>query len=88
MHLCAELAAATWMLEPFGEGSANFHCEHSLLKLKIKKNIAENQWEKHKNQLYQCQTVWIQIRTDILSVLIRVQDVCKSRLHQGKELIK
>ena len=26
--------------------------------------------------LSECQTVWIQIRTDILSVLIRVQTVC------------
>ena len=27
--------------------------------------------------LIECQTVWIQIRTDILSVLIWVQTVCK-----------
>ena len=27
--------------------------------------------------LSECQTVWIQIRTDILSVLIWVQTVCK-----------
>ena len=39
----------------------------------------------------QCQTVWIQIRPDILSGLIWVQTVCKS-CHQktlaGKELIR
>ena len=40
VHLCAELTAASWMLEPFGEVSAIFHYnthrEHSLLKLKRK----------------------------------------------------
>ena len=48
MHICAELSAASWMLEPFGEVGPNFHHEHSLLKSKIKKIIAENQCEKHK----------------------------------------
>ena len=36
------------------------------------------------NQLSKCQTVWIQIRTDILSVLIRVQTVCKGYQHTTK----
>ena len=31
----------------------------------------------HSGALLECQTVWIQIRTDILSVLIWVQTVCK-----------
>ena len=33
---------------------------------------------------YQCQTVWIQIRTDILSVLIWVQTVCIGYQHMTK----
>ena len=38
---------------------------HAKLKLTFSKSLSE------------CQTVWIQIRTDILSVLIWVQTVCK-----------
>ena len=32
----------------------------------------------------ECQTVWIQIRTDILSGLIKVQTVCNSYRHTSK----
>ena len=52
MHLCAELTAAFWTLEPFGEIGANFSLQLSLRtrldKINKKKVIAENQCEKHK----------------------------------------
>ena len=52
MHLCAELTAASWMLEPIGEIGANFSLQNSsrreFAKLNNKKVIAENQCEKHK----------------------------------------
>ena len=52
MHLCAELTAAFWTLEPFGEIGANFSLELSSRtrfdKINEKKIIAENQCEKHK----------------------------------------
>ena len=52
MHLCAELTAASWMLEPIGEIGANFSLQHSsrseFAKIQNKKVIAENQCEKHK----------------------------------------
>ena len=52
MHLCAELTAASWMLEPIGEIGANFSLQLSsrteFAKIKNKKVIAENQCEKHK----------------------------------------
>ena len=52
MHLCAELIAAFWTLEPFGEIGANFSLQLSsrtrFEKLIRKKVIAENQCEKHK----------------------------------------
>ena len=35
-------------------------------------------------KLSECQTVWIQIRTDILSVLIWVQTVCKDNQQTTK----
>ena len=43
--------------------------------------------------LFKCQTVWIQIRTDTLSVLIWVQTVCKgyqqtSKVAASKAIVK
>ena len=52
MHLCAELTAAFWTLEPFGEIGANFSLQLSSRtrfdKINKKKVIAENQCEKDK----------------------------------------
>ena len=52
MHLCAELTASSWMLEPFGEVGANLSLQLSsrtqFAKIKNKKVIAENQCETHK----------------------------------------
>ena len=52
MHLCAELIAASMMLEPLGEDGANFSLQLSsrtqFTKINNKKVIAENQCEKHK----------------------------------------
>ena len=54
MHLqvCAELIAASMMLEPLGEVGANFSLQLSsrtqFTKINNKKEIAENQCEKHK----------------------------------------
>ena len=52
MHLCAELIAASMMLEPLGEVGANFSLQPSsrtqFTKINNKKVIAENQCEKHK----------------------------------------
>ena len=52
MHLCAELIAASMMLEPLGEVGANFSLQLSsrtqFTKINDKKVIAENQCEKHK----------------------------------------
>ena len=52
MHLCAELTATFWTLEPFGEIGANFTLQLSSRtrfdKINNKKVIAENQCEKHK----------------------------------------
>ena len=52
MHLCAELTAAFWTLEPFGEIGANFSLQLSSLtrfdKINKKKVITKNQCEKHK----------------------------------------
>ena len=52
MHLCTELTAAFWTLEPFGEYGANFSLQLSSRtrfdKINKKKVIAENQCEKHK----------------------------------------
>ena len=52
MHLCAELIAASMMLEPLGEIGANFSLQFSsrtqFAKISNKKVIAENQCEKHK----------------------------------------
>ena len=52
MHLCAELTAAFWTLEPFGEIGANLSLQLSSRtrfdKNNKKKVIAENQCEKHK----------------------------------------
>ena len=51
MHLCTELTAAFWTLEPFGEIGANFSLQLSSRtrfdKINKKKVIAENQCEKH-----------------------------------------
>ena len=52
MHLCAELIAASMMLEPLGEVGANCSLQLSsrtqFTKINNKKVIAENQCEKHK----------------------------------------
>ena len=52
MHLCAELIAASMMLEPLGEIGANFSLQLSsrtqFTKIKNKEVIAENECEKHK----------------------------------------
>ena len=52
MHLCAELIAASMMLEPLGEVGAIFSLQLSsrrqFTKINNKKVIAENQCEKHK----------------------------------------
>ena len=51
MHLCADLIATSMMLEPLGEVGANFSLQLSLrtlfTKINNKKDIAENQCEKH-----------------------------------------
>ena len=51
MHPCAELIAASMMLEPLGEVGANFSLQLSsrtqFTKINNKKVIAENQCEKH-----------------------------------------
>ena len=52
VHLCARLTAASCIMEPFGEISANFSLQLSsrtqFAKISYKKVIAENQCEKHK----------------------------------------
>ena len=52
MHLCAELIAASMILEPLGEVGANFSVQLSsrtqFTKINNKIVIAENQCEKHK----------------------------------------
>ena len=52
VHLCTELTAAFWTLEPFGEIGANFSLQLSSRtrfdKINKKKVIPENQCEKHK----------------------------------------
>ena len=52
VHLCAELIAASMMLEPLGEVGANFSLQLSsqtqFTKINNKKVIAENQCEKLK----------------------------------------
>ena len=57
MHLCAELIAASMMLEPLGEVGANFSLQLSsrtqFTKINNKKVIAENQCEKHKKSSLQ-----------------------------------
>ena len=51
VHLCAELIAASMMLEPLGEVGANFSLQLSprtqFTKINNKKVIVENQCEKH-----------------------------------------
>ena len=59
VHLCTELTAAFWTLEPFGEIGANFSLQLSSRtrfdKINKKKVIPENQCEKHKeSSLIQC----------------------------------
>ena len=52
MHLCAELFAASMMLEPLGEVGANISLNLSsrtqFTKINNKNVIAENQCEEHK----------------------------------------
>ena len=56
MRLCAELIAASMMLEPLGEVGANFSLQLSsqtqFTKINNKKVIAENQCEKHKKSIF------------------------------------
>ena len=56
MHLCAELIAASMMLEPIGEVGANFSLQLSsrrqFTKVNNQKVIAENQCEKHKKSSF------------------------------------
>ena len=56
MHLCAELIAASMMLEPLGEVGANFPLQLSsrtqFTKINNKKIIAENKCEKHKKSSF------------------------------------
>ena len=56
MHLCAELIAASMMLEPLGEVGANFSLQLSsrtqLTKINNEKVIAETQCEKHKKSSF------------------------------------
>ena len=64
MHLCAELTAAFWTLEPFGEIGANCSLQLSSRtrfdKINKKKVIAENQCEKHKkSSLTDVIFIWI-----------------------------
>ena len=60
MHLCAELIAASMMLEPLGEVGANFSLQLSsrtqFTKINKNKIIAENQCEKHKKSSLVCGT--------------------------------
>ena len=52
MHLCAELTAASWLIEPIGEVGANFSLQLSsqsqFAKIKNKEVVVENHCEKHK----------------------------------------
>ena len=62
MHLCAELIAASMMLEPLGEVGANVSLQLSsrtqFTKINNKKVIVENQCEKHKkNELPEKQLI-------------------------------
>ena len=52
----------------------NFSCFCCRLLHFCKINFFKKIFQEH----YQCQTVWIQIRTDILSVLIWAQTVCRN----------
>ena len=74
MHLCAELTAASWILELFGEVRTNFSLQLSLRtqfgKIKNKKVIIENQCEKYKtSSLERCSpsihTVYILLAQNI-----------------------
>ena len=47
-HLCAELTAALWTLEPFANSSLQLLSRTRFDKINKKKVIAENQCEKHK----------------------------------------
>ena len=58
VHLCAEVIAASMMLEPLGEVGANFSLQllsrTQFTKINNKKVIAENQCEKHKKSSLEC----------------------------------
>ena len=62
MHLCAELIAASMILEPLGEVGANFSLQLSsrrqFTKINNKKVIAENQCEKHKKSSLMDSSFW------------------------------
>ena len=69
MHLCAELIAASMMLEPHGEVGANFSLQLSsrtqFTKINNKKVFAENQCEKHKkSSLTLNLSIYLPIRLD------------------------
>ena len=76
MHLCAELTAAFWTLEPFGEIGANFSLQLSSRtrfdKINKKKIIAENQCEKHKKSslIIICMSRFIIFLFEVLSSLM------------------
>ena len=65
MHLCAELIAASMMLEPLDEVGANFSLQLSsrrqFTKVNNKKVIAENHCEKHKKSslAWDCYTSFV-----------------------------
>ena len=54
-HLCAELTAVSWLIEPIEEVGANFSLQHSsrtqFAKIKNKELIIENQCENIKNHV-------------------------------------
>ena len=71
MYLCAELTAAFWTLEPFGEIGANFSLQLSSRtrfdKINKKKVIAENQCEKHKKSSLVYRAIRVRLATSMIS---------------------
>ena len=76
MHLCAELIAASMMLEPLGEVGANFSLQLSsrtqFTKINNKKVIAENQCEKHKKSSLCIYTSTKRVEGHYLEVVVEV----------------
>ena len=70
-YITANFPRMCLMLDQFLWGHSSRDCVISCFKINIfQKNLSKT--------LSECQTVWIQIRTDILLVLIWVQTVCNS----------